>query len=297
MNQPLELRKARDFGQIISDSFQFLRENFKPLFTSLLVICGIFILVGTVTSTFQYMGMMGIYGDAFSGNSGNAYEVTTYSYTYWLSVLFNAFILLMLELCTYLATMSYISVYLERGGAKPTLAEVWGYFRYYFFRILGSGFVLLLLIMLGMVCCLIPGIYLSVVFSLVIPIIVMENASFSYAFNKSFRLIKENWWFVFGMSIVTGLIVSVLSSVAGVPITVITLMGGFFAHKSYTLPLIVLFSFLRNLLMLTYTLPNTAIALCYFKLSEEKEGLGLLGRMENFGKTTDDNAGLPSEEY
>jgi hypothetical protein len=49
--------------------------------------------------------------------------------------------------------------------------------------------------------------------------------------------------------------------------------------------------------MLTYTLPNTAIALCYFKLSEEKEGLGLLGRMENFGKTTDDNAGLPSEEY
>ena len=297
MNQPLELRKSRDFGQIISDSFQFLRENFKPLFSALLVICGIFILIGTVTSTFQYTGMMGVYSQAFNPDSTNGLEVSGYTYSYVLSILFNAFIILLLELCIYLTTMSYISVYLERRGAKPTLAAVWGYFRYYFFRAFGSGFVLFLLIMVGIVCCVIPGIYLGVVFSLVIPIIVMENASFGYAFNKSFRLIRDNWWFVFGMSIVTGLIVSVVNSIAGVPLTVFTLMGSFFQHKSYTLPLIIIFSFMRNLLMLAYTLPNTAIALCYFKLSEEKEGLGLLGRMENFGKTTDDNTGLPSEEY
>jgi hypothetical protein len=293
----MELRKTRDFGQIISDSFQFLRENFKPLFTALLIIGGIFILIGTVTSTFQYMNMMGIYSGALNINSGNVYESTSFTYSYLLSVLFNVSIIMMLELCIYLATMCYISVYLEKGGSKPALAEVWGYFRYYFFRSLGSGFVLFLLIGVGMVFCLIPGIYLAVVFSLVIPIIVMENASFSYAFNKSFRLIRDNWWFVFGMSIVTGLIVGVLDSIATVPISILTVMGGFFGHKSYTLPLIIIFSFLRNLLMLAYALPNIAIALCYFKLSEEKEGLGLLGRIENFGKTTDDNIGLPSEEY
>ncbi len=297
MSQPFELRKSRDFGQIISDSFVFLRANFKPLFRAQLLICGIFILIGTVTSTMQYLQTEGYFHTAFQAQNENTYEFTSHTYSYYMSAIFNALVLLGLELFIYLVNMCYISVYLQRNGEKPTLAEVWGYFRYYFFRVIGSGFVFFLLMGVGFLLCFLPGIYLGIVFALGIPIIVMENASFGYAFNKCFTLIRDNWWFVFGISIVTGIIVAVVNSVASVPVTILTLMGGFIGHKAYALPLIIFFSLLRNLLMLCYALPNTAIALCYFKLSEEKEGLGLMGRMENFGKTTDENTGLPSEEY
>src|ERR1700743_2770236 len=92
MNQPLELRKSRDFGQIISDSFVFLRQNFKPLFRYLLVICGFFILVGTVTSTMQYMHTGQIFTNSVALRN-ESYDVSSDLYTYYLSVLFNALIL------------------------------------------------------------------------------------------------------------------------------------------------------------------------------------------------------------
>ena len=297
MNQPIELRKSRDFGQIISDSFTFFRENLKPLFRSLLIICGLFILIGTVTSVAQYMSTISLYSGNLNINSNDTYQVSSYTYSYFGAILFNMLVTLLLEAFIHLVTLSYLAVYLQKNNQQPTFEEVWGYFRFYFFRVLGSSILLFLLIVVGFCLCIIPGIYLAIVFYLVIPIMVMENTSFSYAFNKSFQLIKENWWFVFGVIFVMSLIVGVANSIASVPLAVIPMVARFVSQKSYTLPLIIFFSLLKNLLMLSYALPTIAIAMCYFKLSEEKEGIGLMGRIENFGKTTDEGPNLPSEEY
>jgi len=296
MKQPIELRKIRDFGQIINDSFTFLRANFKPLFTALLIICGVFILIGTVTSVYQYMSMMGIYQGAITFGRAT-HEVPSYTVPYFLSVLFNAIILMLLQACIHLVTLCYLSVYVQKGNNQPTFAEVWGYFRYYFWRVFGASIIVVILVVIGCFLCLIPGIYLLIVFYLIIPIIVIENASFTYSFNKSFRLIKDNWWFVFGVTFIMSIIVSVSSSIANLPITVFTLGASFFSGKSYTLPILIVLSALRNILMLLYTLPAIAIALCYFNLSEQKDGTGLLDRIEKFGKNTGDNSTLPSEEY
>jgi len=297
MNEPIELRKTRDFGQIINDSFTFLKQNFKPLFTSLLIICGFFIVIGTVTSVFQYLGMMNLYKGAFPlDTESNA--IPDYTMNYFLSVLFNAVIIIMLQVCIQTVTLCYISVYLNKGNnAKPTFEEVWGYFKYYFFRVIGSGIVMTILIVVGFVLCFIPGIYIANVFYLVIPIIIIENTSFGYAFNRSFSLIKNNWWFVFGIIFITSLIVGIASSVTTIPLTVITIGAKFFSSKSITLPLLIFFSILRNIMMLAYALSAIAVAFCYFNLSEEKEGLGLMDRIEKFGKTTDDDSSLPKEEY
>lgn len=296
MNEPIELRKTRDFGQIISDSFIFIKENFKQLFTALLVVCGIFIVIGTITSVMQYEGMMGLYSGIFSSRP-NTYDFANYNESYILSALFNGLILMLLEVFIHLVTFCYISVYLQKGNQKPKLEEVWGYFRYYFFRVLGAGIVVLIVTLAGTIFCVIPGIYLGVALSLVIPIIIMENTSFGYAFNKSFRLIKDNWWLTLGVIFVTSLIVGVLDSVASIPVTIISVAGKFFAQKSYTMPLLIIFSALKTILLLAYVLPAVAIALCYFKYSEEKEGLGLLNRIENFGSENNDHSGHPAEEY
>jgi hypothetical protein len=296
MKQLLELRKTRDFGQVINDSFTFLKENFKPLFTALLIICGALVLIGTVTSVFQYMSIMGIYSSNFSSNA-NLYEGPAYTSAYWLSFFFNLIVLMMLVACIHLVTLCYMSIYLQKNKEQPTFIEIWGYFKYYFFRVFGSCFIVFVLILIGAFLCFIPGIYLAVVFSLIMPIIVLENASFSYAFNRSFQLIKSNFWVVLGVVVVTILIVWIASSIASVPITIFTLSARFFSNKGYTLPLIIIFCAMRNILMLIYTLPVIAAALCYFNLTELKEGTGLLDRIEKFGKRIDDSTHLPSEGY
>src|SRR5260221_3663181 len=292
MKQPIELRRLRDFGQIITDSFTFLKENFKPLFIYLLITCGFFIVLGTITSVFAYMKMTSV----FSFNL-NSYDAQAYSLSYILSIVINGFILILTQAFIHLITICYVSVYVQKNNPQPELAEVWGYFKYYFFRILGSSILLIILSAIGFLLCIIPGIYLMPVFYLIIPIIVIENASFSYAFNKSFRLIKDNWWLVFGVIFITSLIVGVAASFVSIPISVITIGSKFLSLKSYTLPLLIIFSFLRNILMLAYALPAIAICLCYFNLAEQKDATGLLDRIEKLGKNNDDNSSLPAEHY
>jgi hypothetical protein len=126
---------------------------------------------------------------------------------------------------------------------------------------------------------------------------VMENTSFSYAFNKCFQLIRSNWWLVFGVIIVTAIIIIVIWFGANITFSLIPVTTKFFSQKAFRFPLVIFFSILKELLMLAFTVPSIAVALCYFKLSEEKDGIGLLGRIENFGKTTNPGYDLPTEQY
>ncbi|MDF2431343.1 MAG: hypothetical protein JWP44_974 [Mucilaginibacter sp.] len=292
MKQPIELRHLRDFGQIISDSFTFLKENFKPLFKALIIICGFFIIISTASTVFTYLNM-----PIFSRFDPGSYNAALRPASYIFAAFLNAFFLMITHLFIYLVTLCYISVYLQKNNNTPTLAEVWGYFKYYFFRVLGSGILIFLLVVIGFVLCIIPGLYLFPITYLIIPIIVIENSSFRYAFNKSFRLIKDNWWLVFGVIFIMSLIVGVAGAIVNIPITSITMGSKLLSLKSITVPVIVIFSILRNLLLLAYILPAIATCLCYFNLEEEKNGTGLLDRIAKLGVNPDNNSTLPTEEY
>ena len=43
MIQKVEFRKVRDFGEVISDTFLFMKQNFKPLFKAFFYLCGFFL--------------------------------------------------------------------------------------------------------------------------------------------------------------------------------------------------------------------------------------------------------------
>jgi len=290
MRQPIELRRVRDFGQVINDSFAFFKENLKPLFASLLIICGFFIVLSCITSISTYLKLSDIY-------SGRLENLQDGGISYAVSLMINVFVMVMEQACIHLVTLCYISVYLQKNNNKPTFAEVWGYFKYYFFRVLGSSILVSIMAGIGFVLCIIPGIYLTPIMSLIVPAIVIENASFSYAFNKSFRLIKENWWSVFGVLFIMWIIVAIANSMADYPITFVAMGERFLSLKTFRVPIIVFFSIMRSILMLTYVLPGIAVAICYLNLTEQKEGVGLLSRIERFGMAVDERPDLPTEEY
>ena len=222
MKQPIELRRMRDFGQTINDSFEFLKDNFKPLFKALIIICGFFILVSIVSTAVSYMNI-----STFANFEPGTYDASTKPVAQIVSTLVSTFVLVITQSFIILVTMCYISVYLQKNNVTPTLEEVWGYFRYYFFRVLLSGVLIFLLFVGGFVLCLIPGIWLYPILYLIIPIIVIENSSFGYAFNKSFRLIKGNWWLVFGVLFIMSLIVGVAGAIVNFPIAFVLKSGSF----------------------------------------------------------------------
>ncbi len=297
MKQDFELRKLRDFGQVFNDTFVFFKDNLKPLLRSLFVICGVLMLIGIVSTVATYLNVSSILN--FKPDP-NTYGVDRFNAAFFINLIITVFSLLITQACISLVTLCYMSVYLQNNNQEPTVTQVWGYFKYYFWRVLGASILTSILAIIGVFFCILPGIYLGIVFSLVIPIIVMENASFGYAFNKSFTLIRDNWWFVFGVLVVIGIIVYIANRIAAVPLSLTTVSSGFLTNKSILVPVMIFFAILQNMLLITHSLSSIAISLCYFDLVEQKEGTGLIGRIDNFGKAepTEDAPGLePAEEY
>ena len=296
MKEQFELRKQRDFGQVFNDTFAFFKNNLKPLLRALFVICGFFMLSGAVSSMATYLHF----------SSPMAYTADGYPYNrmrsirYILNIVTMSLISVLTQYSISLVTLCYMAIYREHKGRQGTVAEVWGYFKYYFRRVFGASLLLGMLTLLGFLCCVLPGIYFTVVFSLVPSIMVMENTTLSDAFGKSFRLISGKWWLVFGVIFVIGLLVGIANSIAGVPLGIVPVVSRFVTNQAVTAPLIIFFSILRSLLVVTYTLISIAITLCYFSLSEEKEGTGLMARIGDFGKQEPENEITgqdPSEEY
>jgi hypothetical protein len=62
---------------------------------------------------------------------------------------------------------------------------------------------------LGLILLIIPGLYLLTIWSMVIPVVVLEGRSAGEAFTRSRDVVRGNGWSVFGLIIVTFLLVAI----------------------------------------------------------------------------------------
>jgi len=283
MQEKIELNRVRTFGEIIEDSIEFFKQNWKPLLRAYFTICGFFLVASLVISI---VNTNATFRRAAIGE-------TPFTFIYFLSIAFGVINYLLVTL----TILSYIAVYKEKGNEAPMVEEVWSYVKYFFFRLLGSYLALGALIAAGTVCCLIPGIYFAIVLSLVLPIMVMENATLSYAFSRSFQLIKDHWWFTLGVIFVTEIILTAAMMGIIVPAALITWATTFLtltnALHIYTYASIVV----SHLFQFLYLLPLIGVTLTYFSLTEAKDDGTLLQRIMTIGehKTTPDEP--LTEEY
>jgi len=303
MSTNIELSKTRDFGEIISDTFLFIRENLVPLLKCFFIFCGFFMIASLILSYLQQAKVIGVMNDfkPINPDSYNSGEGTFRVFSKFFGVqYFLSFLFLFLDWTAVVITViSYMAVYKTKGNIAATPEEVWAYVKYYFLKTSGSLLLVGMLLGIATVCCVIPGIYLYPILLLIFPIMIIENASFGYAFSQSFRLIKENWWATFGAMFVIGLIVYVLILIIVLPVSLIT-MGGMFLHPAKGLhvsPVLLMIStIIYTLAQVFYILPLVTLTLCYFNLTELKDATGLMSRINQLGNDGD-NTNLPAEEY
>ena len=291
MIEALEFKKRRDFGQVINDTFTFMRQNFKPLIKTYFTFCGLFVLASMSTMLMQQYKTVNVINTM--GNGGSSTGKGLYGIEYFLSIVFS--------LASYasmsVAILSYIAIYVQKGNQTPTTEEVWGFFKYYFWRVFGSSILLLLMVMVGFILCLAPGFYLFPFVTMMLPIMVIENASLGYAFSRSFQIIKENFWITFGTLLVIWIIVYACMSMVILPTTLFNMIGMFSskgAHMSLTLTMIS--TVLQSLCQVFTIVPIITITLMYFSLIEQKENVGLMERISNFG-TSEKPVDTRPEEY
>lgn len=117
-----------------------------------------------------------------------------------------------------LITAMHVAAVLAIGeGRKPDLKESFVRGGEVFAPVLGALLLTWLFIVLGFIALVIPGIYVSVRLLVVAPAVVVEGQRGMGALRRSWELVKDNWWRIFGITIVAGIIAGIAAAILYIP--------------------------------------------------------------------------------
>jgi hypothetical protein len=104
-------------------------------------------------------------------------------------------------------TGGLLYVFLRRiRGETPTIGEAFDGFNRAFLQLGLAGLVSTLLICVGLLLCLLPGIYLAVAYMFALPLVIDKKLEFWTAMEVSRQVVHRQWWSMFGLAIVIVLI-------------------------------------------------------------------------------------------
>ncbi|MBI3219613.1 MAG: hypothetical protein HYZ44_08890 [Bacteroidetes bacterium] len=297
MFQKIDLRRTRDFSEKINITFEFGRQNLKPLGKALLYITGPFIVLqGLFNGLYQkeILGKGGLRGlELFSGGSDAVM---------WLGITY--IFILFGYVSSLIVVYEYLRLYEARVDDRTIeVTELWNEVKGNYLPMIGSLFIMLILIFLGFILLILPGIYLAVVFSLIPPLMIIEKMGFSDALSRAFKIISEKWWSTFGLIFIMGIIVGFMALIFSVPQAIFTfLMAMHGTDTSIEIPLwqdagmiisSVLYSTGAGLLQ---SLIFMSLAFQMYNLIERKEAKGLMSKLESFGKSAEPQKSTDANE-
>jgi len=112
-------------------------------------------------------------------------------------------------------------------GQPAQFGDAFGGFSLAFVQLFLAGLVAGLLIGLGTLCCLLPGIYLGVAWVFVLPLVIDKNLDFWPAMELSRQVVSRHWWLFFGFVLVNLLLLllGVAACIVGVFIAQPVVLG------------------------------------------------------------------------
>lgn len=290
------LAKERDFGELVSDSFNFLKQHFKPLISYVFSISIVFVVISAGFNMMAQVSAQNAVENFGTGDLNGPLDVFAATSSAWVYQLFVAFFGLLSSSTVTLVTLLYIKYYYENGHQVPEKQVIWEGFKENIVRFVLVMIVASVVLMIGLMLCLLPGIYISPIIGIILPMVVIGEYSFGSAVNDVFTLIKDHWWKTFGAMFIMVFVIAMAVYALVIPGQLIVSSS---ALLSGSRSLIWVGSMLmvlgQSLAHFLYILPTITMALAYFSLREAKEGAGLLDRMDSFGQGRQDD--LPREEY
>ena len=184
--QTIQFKKQREIGDIITDTFKFIRENYKILLSYILKTTGPFFLILVLAVGYYTYSVAGSPFENFSGDIGK----------FIIAFLVLVVALLLFYSALYGTILHYIKIYINNDG-KVSEAQVKAGVKNDFFKLLLLSFLSGILVIAGFIMLVIPGIFLLVPLSLGGAILVFKNYSVIESISYCFTLVKDHWWITF----------------------------------------------------------------------------------------------------
>lgn len=126
------------------------------------------------------------------------------------------------------------------GRADRTIGETYKAVQPRLGALIVAGILAGIGIFIGFILIVIPGLYLLTIWSMIVPVIVIEGRSSGESFSRSREIVRGNGWSVFGLVIVTFLLVGIAGAIiqlifAPLPDFLDAWLGSLVAH-SLTIP-------------------------------------------------------------
>jgi hypothetical protein len=93
--------------------------------------------------------------------------------------------------------------------------------------LLAAQILVVLLVVLGFIALIVPGIVLALMFSLVEPVIIAEDIGVLKSLSRSRKLVAKRWWKTLAWSLIVGTVVGILRVSVGLISLPFGLFGGF----------------------------------------------------------------------
>jgi len=291
MSKTINFKRERDLGAIITDTFGFIRTQWKPFFTTIFKILWPFIAVTAFFMGMYLYSFSNIFSDIKSmSNTSSPFAMYGGDFFLWISLLIIS--VLVTYTLLHLAAMYYIKAYIDDAN-NIDFSTISKQVKTKFWSLLGFFFFSYLLIIVGLMLCFFPGIYLMIVFALGIPIIVFEDKGIGETLEYCFTLIKTKWWETFGILFVVGFLVGVLGYIFNIPAMIYSLVKMIGAiGKSDPTAITGIFSdpIYLGLTIISYAgrfllsaISIVASAFVYFDLNEQKFHSGTIETIDSLG--------------
>lgn len=305
----IEFRKEREFTTVLGDSLSFLKQNFKPLFSAILLIIGPIILLSGLAYSFLQTYVL---GNAFSGMSG------VFSQTYFLYMGVVYLLMLVNSILLNSVVFNYMCLYNEKeAGEKISVSEVASRVWSNIGRVLGSMTILLLLLVALVIVIVLIGIGFSSmgVFGGILIVLVIIFGGLIYApiltyylsagffvvvrdeklimagFGKVRNYMPGNFWWTWLVMLVAMISLSILQVVFNLPAAVISMTetftrvrqmadGSGVAGSDHSVLLIICYTVGRFLTTCSFAIMHLICAFNFLGNEEKHEGKGMIGRID-----------------
>lgn len=293
-NNYIEFKKKRELGEILSDTFGFIRMNFKSLFLTILKNTApaiILLVIALAFMTYVYSDFIGAFSlGVQSGDDLGALNV---------SLMMISVVILLIAGVLFYGTifgtiLHFIKSYVQnQGEVNPD--EISAGVKKDFWKIIGLSILSGLISGFAFMLCVLPAVYVYVPLSLVFAILVFRNTGTFDTIGESFELVKNEWWITFATLLVIFIIGMIISAIFSLPAMfygifkgIVVASEGTFTDPSLmtdwiSIVLSVIGDLIRYFIM--YLLTAISSAFIYFNLNERKHHTGTLERIDSIGKT------------
>ncbi len=272
----IKLQQIREFGEVFNATFAFIKQEIKPLGMSLLVfVLPVILLLSIIMVIFSSMSFGVFTRPDIVGTS------TFYMKFVQLYLVFIVMAIL-LQTMIMVTVYSYLNLYLkkiENIGIPEMFAEI----RTNFFPVFGASILGSIVILIGLVCCFLPGIYLGVSLSMFTVALVIEKKGIGNAFSRSFQLSHKQWGYTFLIMLVSIILIYVISVVLNIPGMIIGFTSIFHnfqnpvnPYEKYGIIYIIYTAVVSSITYLLYVIPALLIAFQYFNIVESTEKTSLI---------------------